>query len=254
MYKGLTILSIEIKANICLQAIGLLMALSWFGTELSAQTKHQLLREADQFYYSDNFKSAEENYRKALESEKEADATYNLGNTIYKQNRIDEAIEKYESAASSANNEDLKSKAYHNLGNAYFQKKEYDKSIDAFQKSLLINPKDLETKKNLALAKQQLVQQQQQQQQNQDENKKNEQQNQQQQQQNKDQENQENQNQQDQQQQSEQQQNEKQKETPKDLTKREAEKLLDIMNQEEQKVQEKIQKGNRKEVPNGKDW
>jgi tetratricopeptide (TPR) repeat protein len=250
----MSIFFIKTKLKIYLQVISLLIALTWFCNGLNAQTKHQLLREADQFYFSDNFKSAEENYRKALENEKEADATYNLGNTIYKQNRIDEAIEKFETAAASATNEDLKSKAYHNLGNAYFQKKEFDKSIDAFQKSLLINPKDLETKKNLALAKQQLMQQQQQQQQNKDENKKNEQQNQQQQQQNKDQENQENPNQQNQQQQSEQQQNEKPKETPKDLTKREAEKLLDIMDQEEQKVQEKIQKGNRKEVPNGKDW
>lgn len=221
--------------------------------DMAAQSKHKLLRSGDNFYYQEQFKTAEESYRKALEKETAPETRYNLGNAIYKQNRMEEAIEKYESAASSAGNDALKARAYHNLGNAYFHNKDYQKSVDAYQQSLLLNPSDLETKENLVRAQKQMRIQQQQQQQNQDD-KKNEDQKQDQQQQQEQQE--ENQNQEQDQQQQNQQDNkdQQQQQKPNDLTKQEAEKLLDIMDQEEQKVQEKLQKGKNTTVPKGKDW
>jgi Ca-activated chloride channel family protein len=238
--------------------MSILMALVFFSSGLFGQSKHKLLRSGDQFYYKDKFKTAEEAYRKALEKETSPDIQYNLANSIYKQNRMVEAIEKYERAAASASNENLKSKAFHNLGNAYYHNKNYEKSIDAYQQSLLLNPDDLETKENLVRAQKQMQIQQQQQQQNQNDNKDNNQQQDQEQQQQENQEDQnkeQNQNENQQQQQPQNQENKnQQQEKPNDLTKREAEKLLDIMDQEEQKVQEKLQKGQNTTVPNGKDW
>ena len=52
---------------------------------------------------------------------------------------------------------------YHNVGNIGMQSKEYAKSVEAYKQSLRLNPKDDETRYNLALAQKLLHDQQQQQ-------------------------------------------------------------------------------------------
>ena len=97
---------------------------------------------------------------------------YNLGNTIYNQNRIPEAIQQYQKSIESTDDPALKSNAWYNLGNAHYQNKEFDKSIEAYKESLKLQPADEDAKKNLMLAMRQYQQQQQQQQQeNEDQNK-----------------------------------------------------------------------------------
>jgi tetratricopeptide (TPR) repeat protein len=208
---------------------------------LFAQSAHSWLRDGDKSYESQNFPEAEVNYRRALEKEKSTQGTYNLGNSIYRQERFDEAAKHYESSAIKADDKTTKAKAFHNLGNSYFQKKQYDKSVEAYKNALRLNPNDMDTKRNLTLALEQLrVQQQQQQQQ----------QNKQQQQQQKPQ-------QEKPQKQKEQQLNDQQKEQqeqPQDLNQQEAEQLLEIMNREEQKVQQKLRKSQSRPPKTGKDW
>jgi len=139
--------------------------MSAFNTWIHAQSAHSYLRSGDDQYTNQDFESAEIDYRKALEKEKSTKGSYNLGNTIYNQQRFDEAIRHYESAASAAKDKETRSKAYHNLGNAYFGQQEFDKSVNAFKNALRQNPKDVETKFNLSKAQEQLRLQQQQQQQ-----------------------------------------------------------------------------------------
>lgn len=227
-----------------------------------AQSDHQLLRKGDEGYRKQDYTTAEENYRKALEKKKSEKGNYNLGNAIYNQERYDDAIKQYEQTAESAKDQETRSSAFHNLGNAYFQKKEYDKSIAAYKNALRLQPSDLQTKYNLALAQrlQQVEQQQQQQQQNQqDQQQQNQQQNEQQQNQPQDQQQQ----QQNQQQPSEGddqqpqgQQDQQQAAQPKegDLTKEEAERLLEIMNNEEQRVLDKLRRQKAKACSSDKDW
>jgi hypothetical protein len=57
-----------------------------------AQTAHKMLRKGDAEYLSKDYKAAEENYRKANETERTQKGSFNLGNTIYLQQRYDEAI------------------------------------------------------------------------------------------------------------------------------------------------------------------
>jgi Ca-activated chloride channel homolog len=217
------------------------------------QSGHRLLKNADESYTKQDFNKAEENYRKALEApttQKET-AQYNLGNSILQQNRPKEAIPYYEQATKK-NDPDLHARAWYNLGNAHFQQKEFDKSVEAYKKALIQNPSDLDAKKNLVLAKQQLMKQQQQQQsQQQNESKKenqkqdpppsspgNDQQNQ------PPQEN----------QPKDQNQNPAPADEQKKLTKEEAEQLMDYMEREDQKVQQKLvnKKPNQKKPK--KDW
>lgn len=222
--------------------LSLFFCLSFFLAK--GQTAHQFLRKADQEYKNENFQIAEENYRRALEKDKNSPSTYNLGNAIYQQKRYDEAAEKYQHAASDNKNPVLKSKAYHNLGNALFQNKKIEESIEAYKKALWLNPKDLETKRNLALAKRTLKQMEQKK--DKPEPPKDQDQKQQQEP--------ENQQQQTPQEQNPKPDNQQPQEQAKDLNKKEAEKLLEIMDREEQKVQEKLKKSKDGPRKPEKDW
>ncbi len=226
------------------------MIFACFGLTSFAQSGHQYRMEADQKYRENDFQKAEESYRKSLIEESSVNGTFNLGNSIYQQQRYEEAIKQYLDAANSAQNNQLKSHAYHNLGNAYFNNQDFKNSIDAYKNALRLDPQDIDTKQNLALAQRKLIQQQQQQQQSQpqNENQENEQEKQEQQQQ-------EQQQQQGEQDDGQQQQQEQEKEMEqKDLTKEEAEKLLQIIEQEEQKVQEKMRGEKKKKTKSAKDW
>ena len=224
------------------------------GNVIQAQSSHSLLRKGDKSYLENDYQEAEAQYRKALKDEPDLKGKYNLGNAIYQQERFDEAIKQYAEAAEKADDPGVRSSAFHNLGNAHFLKQEFDKSVDAYKSALRLNPKDVETKYNLAQAQRmlRLQQQQQQQQQEQQDQENQEEQEQQQQQQ---QEQQEQEQQQQQQQDSEQeQQQQQQEEAAQDLTKEEARKLLEIMEEEERKVQEKMRKAQAKPSKSAKDW
>ncbi len=129
---------------------------------LHAQSKHQLLRSGDASYSAGEYSKAEEAYRKAIEKEGKSQAKYNLGNSLYEQERYDEALEQYQSAINSAPNNESKSQAYHNLGNSLFNDQKLKESMEAYKQALRYRPDDLETKHNLSYTKQILKQQQQQ--------------------------------------------------------------------------------------------
>ena len=132
-----------------------------------SQADYPWLRVGDELYERQAYTDAETAYRKALEEKEKPTTSFNLGNTIYNQNRIPEAIQQYQKSIESSDDPALKSKAWYNLGNAHYQNQEYDKSIQAYIESLKLQPEDEEAKKNLTLALRQYQQQQQQQQQQQ---------------------------------------------------------------------------------------
>lgn len=238
--------------------IGLFLLL--FLAELGVSQKdHRYLRQGDRNYEENDLSAAEEAYRKALEAKESAKGTYNLGNTIYKQGRYDEAIKHYERAAESSRESQARANAFHNLGNAYFQQGDYAKSVEAYKNSLRLNPADMETKINLAQA-QRLIQppppeQDQQEGESEEQNEENQDQQQQQQQQESsgDQEQQQNQQEQDQQQQDQQSPAEA-REEEENLSREEAERLLQIMANEEQKTMEKLRQAQSQACNSAKDW
>ncbi len=226
----------------------LIIGLSFaFATVQAQPTAHRYLRKGDKAYGFNEFTQAEENYRKALEKSESASGSYNLGNAIYQQERYEEAIPRYEASAQLLKEDLAKARAFHNLGNAYYQKNELEKSIEAYKNALRLNPSDMETKFNLAIAQRKLQQQEQEQNEDQEQNEQEEQQ-------------------QDEQQQpppdSEEEQQQKQQqgdpqdapEQPQDLTQEEARKLLEIIAQEEQKVQQKLRKAQAKPTKSKKAW
>ncbi len=131
------------------------------------QVPQKDIRKGNQLYEEKQFAESETSYRKALlKDNQNIKAQYNLGNALYKQQNADSALKLYNNVAENPKaSESQRAKALYNAGNAHMAKQEYQEAIDAYKKSLKIQPKDEDTKYNLAYALQKMQQQQQQQQQ-----------------------------------------------------------------------------------------
>ncbi len=115
-------------------------------------------------YREQAYERAAEQYRAAERKQASPKSSYNLGNAYYQQGDYASAARQFEQAAEAATRAEDKASAYYNLGNSYYQQQQLDKSIDAYKQSLRLQPGDMQTKNNLALALREQQQQQQQQQ------------------------------------------------------------------------------------------
>lgn len=117
----------------------------------------------------DNFIAAEIDYRKAIsKSPDNSVAPYNLGNAYYENETYNEAFGRFKEAGEASNSKEEKHKAYHNMGNVFMKRKDYAKAVEAYKEALRNNPKDEETRYNLALAKELLKKDEEEKKQNQD--------------------------------------------------------------------------------------
>ena len=116
-----------------------------------------------------DFVSAEVDYRKAISKSGDNNAApYNLGNAYYNKETYSEAFGRFKQAGELANEKPDKHKAYHNMGNVFMKQKQYEKAVEAYKEALRNNPKDEETRYNLALAKELLKKEQEEQDKNED--------------------------------------------------------------------------------------
>jgi Ca-activated chloride channel family protein len=212
-------------------------------------------KQFDKGVYTD----AEASYKKALDKKNNMpEATFNLGDAVYQQKRYDEAAKQFQLAGQTNPDKAVKAKAYHNLGNTHLEQQKWEDAVKAYKEALKNNPKDADTKYNLAYANAKLKQQQQGGgDDNKDNNdKKDDKKDQKQDQQDKQDENKDQQN-KDQQAKNEEkkEQQQKQGQQPK-LSKEEAEKILQAMQNEEQKTNQKVQQKQMRVVPVKieKDW
>ena len=203
----------------------------------SAQkAERDYIRKGNRQYKDSVFVKAEVDYRKALEVNPQSTVSmFNLGNTLLQQNKAKEAMEQYVSATKIEKDKNKLAHIYHNMGVILQSGKDYAKAIEAYKLSLRNNPKDNETRYNLALA-QKLLKDQQQNQQNQDQNQDQNKQDQNQDQDKKDEQN------KDQQKNQDQQQPPKPEKKDNQMSKENAEQLLNSVMQDEKDVQDKVKK------------
>lgn len=122
-----------------------------------AQEKDMNLPKANAEFADKKYANAEAEYRISLSNNpKKAIASYNLGNSIYKQNHGSEALLSYEKTIKIATERPEKQKAFHNSGNIYMAEKNYSAAVEAYKNALRNNPSDEETRYNFALAKKML--------------------------------------------------------------------------------------------------
>jgi tetratricopeptide (TPR) repeat protein len=144
----------------------------------NAQKDAKYVYEGNKFYHSGKSVESVDLYRKAIkENPMNSKAHFNLGDALYrsalefkksKENFIqagkkvspdslaalvfEEAAQNFANVANSVSDKDTLHCAWHNVGNCYLQKKDFEQAVEAYKKALKLNPKDEETRYNLAYA------------------------------------------------------------------------------------------------------
>ena len=173
-------------------------------------------------FVEENLIDAEVFYRAAISKDSMNNiASYNMANSFYRSGLNMEALNEYKSAIKKSKNKMDLHKSFHNLGDVYMQNKDYQNAVNAFKNALLNNPYDDETRYNYALARELLK--------NKD-NKKDK--------------------------KDDKKDEKKNKPKPNQISPEQLKNLLKAMNNEEKKVQDKVNKNKVKGVPvkNKKDW
>lgn len=228
-----------------------------FATSALAQKENKYIRSGNSNYEEESYKDAEVDYMKALEKNPESlKGQYNLGGALYKQKNYEDASKLYNNLTTIENDKIDNANSFYNLGNTLLKAQKYPESIEAYKNALRLDPNDMDAKYNMEYAKK-MLKDQQQQEQNQDQDKdqdkkdedKKEQEKQDQQQQDQEQKEQ-------QQDQQEQKQNQQQQPQPQQISKQDAERMLEALKNDENKTLEKVKlqrvKGKAKKVE--KDW
>lgn len=146
-----------------------------FASQCYSQNTNQMVYEGNKYYNKNDLQSAVNKYNEALKiSPQNKKAMYNLGNALYKEaltlkysnkaainidNKdsiaglmLQRSAELYNASSQLFKNKDTLQKIYHNLGNAFLFQKKYNEAIDAYKKALKLNPNDEDTRYNLAFA------------------------------------------------------------------------------------------------------
>jgi tetratricopeptide (TPR) repeat protein len=141
--------------------IGVTLGFLCAGTAVGQKAVRERVHEGNKYYKKEHFTEAEIAYRKSLEvNSRSFEGIYDLGNALYKQQKFPEAAEQYKLVAAQSErflsespaNINRLAQVFHNLGNIGMQAKDYANSIQAYKQSLRLNPRDDETRYNLALA------------------------------------------------------------------------------------------------------
>ncbi len=224
-----------------------------------------LVRKGNRQFDRERYERSVDSYTRALEAAPGCfEAGYNLSNALFRSERYDKAEQTMKGfVADSTRSDKERAEAYYNLGNTQFMQQKLQEALESYRNSLRLNPDDMEAKYNYAYTKKMLEQQQQNQ--NQDNNQ-NQDQNQDQ---NQNNQNQNDQNKQDNQQQNEQNQNSDQnqngkpdKEEQRDggeqpqggISPQEREAMLEAIQAQEDKTQEKVKEKQGVVIFGNKNW
>lgn len=160
-----------------------LLALISMGVSAQKQVR-KAIRSGNKAYNEQLYGTAEKEYSNAIkENANSKEASFNLANTLYKQQRWDEALKEYQHYLTLENEDPMKmSAAWSNMGNTFLKKKANEKSeamkqmmqaqaqgkqggqpqqsgqadnlkmsMDAYKNALRLNPTDDATRYNLAV-------------------------------------------------------------------------------------------------------
>ena len=121
---------------------------------ISQQNEYESFIEKGNNSFEENSVLSEQNYRKAISVSPEfIKGQYNFSNTLYDNEYYDEALLNQLEASKYAKTTADKHVIFHNIGNILMKKKMCKEAVEAYKNALKNNPKDDESRYNLALAK-----------------------------------------------------------------------------------------------------
>ena len=119
-----------------------------------AQSDRQYIRSGNKKFRQQAYTKAEAEYRKSVAvNTHNPQALYNLGCALMMQQKDSAAVEEFQKAGAIEKNKYRKAKSYHNIGVICQNRLLYGDAIEAYKESLRHNPDDNETRYNLALCK-----------------------------------------------------------------------------------------------------
>lgn len=120
-------------------------------------TGRDYLRSGNRLYRDSAYTKAEVDYRKAIEADSRfPQAYFNLGNALLRQQKPKEAMQAYEQAVKVETNKGRLASIYHNMGVILQSQKQFGPAIECYKNALRRNPADNESRYNLVLCQHQL--------------------------------------------------------------------------------------------------
>ena len=125
------------------------------GAQAQQLPERSLVRKGNRQYNKGNYEQSAGRYEQALQAAPgQFEAIYNLGNALYKAERFDRAEQTMQQAAADSLRADTEcAEAFYNLGNAQFKQQKYQEALESYKQSLRLNPSDMEAKYNYAYTK-----------------------------------------------------------------------------------------------------
>jgi len=120
-----------------------------------SQNERKIARDGNKLYSDSLYLDAEIQYLKSLSEDNSFNqARFNLGNTLFKQGRYNESIDLFNSIIHTADDSLMISESYYNIGNSYvgIGDNELQNAVSAYKSCLKINPFDEEARHNLTKA------------------------------------------------------------------------------------------------------
>ena len=139
------------------KALHILLVMLFVATGATAQRmpERAQVRKGTREYHKGNYEEAIKRYGTALTlAPGQFEATYDLGNALYKAEMYDRAEQTMMQAAADTLRSDAeRAEAWYNLGNARFKQQKYQEALESYRQSLRLNPDDMEAKYNYAYTK-----------------------------------------------------------------------------------------------------
>lgn len=134
--------------------------------------ERRLVRKGNRQFGRERYDKSIESYTRALEAAPTSfEAAYDLANAMFRAERYDTAEQTLKGIVADSTRSDIdRSEAVYNLGNTQFAQQKLKEALASYRAAMRLNPDDREAKYNYAYTKH-LLQQQEQQQQNDDQNK-----------------------------------------------------------------------------------
>jgi tetratricopeptide (TPR) repeat protein len=149
-------------------ALSVALAIGWPDAGF-AQAGRSEANEGNRLYAEGRYGEAHERYLEALREAPDSPIIrFNDGNALYQGAEFESALEAYRDAIESGDS-DLISDAWYNIGNVLYRRQMLQESLEAFKQSLRLDPTDTDAKHNLERVLEQMQQDEQDQDQNEDE-------------------------------------------------------------------------------------
>ena len=201
----------------------LFIPLFFLAVKSDAQQADDHIRNGNEFYKQQKFSEAGQEFEKALKLQPDNKvAINNLASVKHRLNKPAEAKKEFQKLVVEKNDNATRATAYYNIGAVTSKEKKLEESIEVYKSSLRLNPDDKQTRENLQKALLELKKKQQPEKKKQDKK---------------------------------QQQQKQQKQPQSRLNRKEVEKQLQLLQQKEKEVKQRMQNEKMKEGGgNPKDW